>query len=141
MEMNTVKNNAPEKVLYFDGVCNLCSSFVQFVIRHDRKQEFRFASLQSAAGQAVLKSQHLSTEEFHSTLLYDGQRYLLKSDVALTIFKSFGGAWSLLYGFMIVPRFIRDWVYDVVAKNRYRWFGKKDACMIPTPALKSRFLN
>ncbi len=141
METNELRTSPVEKILYFDGVCNLCNAFVQFVIRHDQKKTFRFASLQSAAGQAVLQAQGLSTEQFHSTLLFDGRGYLRKSDVALNIFKDFGGAWPLLYGLKIIPRFIRDGVYDLIAQNRYRWFGKKDACMIPTSELKSRFLK
>ncbi|MFB9861834.1 thiol-disulfide oxidoreductase DCC family protein [Rufibacter immobilis] len=126
--------------ILFDGVCNLCNGFVQFVIRHDAQAYFRFASLQSGVGQEVLSAYGMPTEEFRSFLfIEDGQLYS-RSTAALKVFRRLGGAWGLLYGFMLVPKFLRDPVYDWVSRNRYRWFGQQESCMLPTPALKARFL-
>ncbi|RNI30267.1 thiol-disulfide oxidoreductase DCC family protein [Rufibacter immobilis] len=126
--------------ILFDGVCNLCNGFVQFVIRHDTQAYFRFASLQSGVGQEVLSAYGMPTEEFRSFLfIEDGQLYS-RSTAALKVFRRLGGAWGLLYGFMLVPKFLRDPVYDWVSRNRYRWFGQQESCMLPIPALKARFL-
>ncbi len=127
-------------LLLFDGVCNLCNGVVQFVIRHDAAGRFRFAALQSDAGQALLQQFGLSTTQFDSFVYVKGGQFYTESTAALRVARDMGGAMSLLWGLMIVPRFIRDAVYRFVARNRYRVFGKKDACMIPTPELKSRFL-
>ena len=128
-------------LLLFDGVCNLCNGVVQFVIRHDRVGRFRFAALQSAAGQATLRRFGLPTQEFDSFVyVKDGQCYT-ESTAALHVARDMGGGWQLLYGLMVFPRFVRDAVYRWVARNRYRFFGKRDACMIPTPELKARFLS
>lgn len=124
-------------LVLFDGVCNLCSSSVQLIIKNDRKDYFRFASLQSDLG-AALKLQHNITAD-SIVLVEDGQVYT-QSSAALTIASRLKGAYPLLYGFMILPRFIRDAVYAWIARNRYRWFGKKEACWIPTPELKNKFI-
>ena len=128
-------------VILFDGVCNLCNGSVQFVIRRDKDALFRFASLQSNSGQALLRQYGLPENTFNSFVLIDGGKTYTKSSAALRVAKKMRGGWRLLYGLMIVPKFIRDGIYNLIARNRYRWFGKKDACMIPTPALKSRFLD
>jgi predicted DCC family thiol-disulfide oxidoreductase YuxK len=131
--------DAPNPVLFFDGECNLCNSSVQFVIKRDRKKLFRFAALQSEAGrQALTRYPGRVPDSF--VLLYK-DRFYVKSDAALLVCRLLGGGMSLLYGFMVVPRFIRNAVYDMVSRNRYRWFGKRNECMIPTPELKSRFLS
>ena len=128
-------------VILFDGVCNLCNGSVQYVIRHDRNGLFRFASLQSDAGQHLLQQYNLPSTDFTSfVLVQDGKAYT-KSTAALKVARKLSGPVRLLYGFIIVPPFIRDAVYNFIAKNRYKWFGKKDSCMIPTPGLKNRFLN
>ncbi|MBO0935312.1 thiol-disulfide oxidoreductase DCC family protein [Fibrella sp. HMF5335] len=127
-------------LLLFDGVCNLCNGVVQFVIRHDPAGRFRFAALQSDAGQTLLQQFGLSTTQFDSFVYVRDGRFYTESTAALRVARDMGGAMSLLWGLMIVPRFIRDAVYRLVARNRYRVFGKQDACMIPTPELKSRFL-
>jgi predicted DCC family thiol-disulfide oxidoreductase YuxK len=114
---------------------------VQFVIRHDAAGKFKFAALQSEAGQALLRQFGLSTSQFDSFVYVKDGQFYTESTAALRVARDMGGAMSLLWGLMIFPRFIRDAVYRLVARNRYRVFGKKDACMIPTPELKSRFLD
>ena len=128
-------------ILLFDGVCNLCNGVVQFVIRHDSAGRFRFAALQSDAGQALLRRFGLSTTWFDSFVYVKDGQFYTESTAALWVARDMGGAWSLLWGLMVFPRFIRDAVYRLVARNRYRVFGKQDACMIPTPELKARFLS
>lgn len=127
-------------IILFDGVCNLCNRSVQFVIKRDRKNIFRFASLQGQTGQALLKKFDLPADDLNSFILVEGDRVYKKSTAALRVARSLSGGWSLLYGFMIVPPFIRNTVYSLIAKNRYRWFGKREECMIPSPDLKSKFL-
>ena len=127
-------------VLYFDGVCNLCSAAVQFIIRHDKHQLFLFSALQSEAGQKALEHFPEAREKTGSLILaYDG-KYYSRSSAALHTARLLGGGWSLFYGFIILPRFIRDAMYDFISRNRYQWFGKKDSCMIPTPELAKRFI-
>jgi predicted DCC family thiol-disulfide oxidoreductase YuxK len=128
-------------VILFDGVCNLCNGAVQYVIRHDPDAFFRFASLQGEAGQKLLKQYDLPTNNFTSFVLVQNGKVYLRSTAALTVAKQLKGLSKLLYGFIIVPAFIRNAVYNFIAKHRYKWFGEKDHCMIPTPALQSRFLN
>jgi predicted DCC family thiol-disulfide oxidoreductase YuxK len=128
-------------VILFDGVCNLCDSSVQFVIKHDKDKVFSFASLQSESGQKLLEEYHLPKSEFNSFVLVENGKAYTKSSAALMVAKKLSGPVKLLYGLKIVPVFIRNTVYNLIAKNRYRWFGKKDSCMIPTPSLQSRFLK
>lgn len=130
-----------QKILLFDGVCNLCNGSVQFIITRDVKKEFLFASLQSEKGQELLKKFNLPTQDFDSFVLIKNDKYYTKSTAALLVFSSFGGLWSLLKVLLIFPAFIRNLVYTLVAKNRYRWFGKQESCWLPTPELKSRFLS
>ncbi len=129
------------KVILFDGVCNLCNSSVNFVIRHDKKGVFKFAPLQSDFGEQALKKYGINTKDTDSIILIDNNKYYIKSSAALHIAKHLSGAYPLLFCFMIVPKFIRNWVYDYVAKNRYKWYGKKESCMIPRPELKKKFIN
>jgi predicted DCC family thiol-disulfide oxidoreductase YuxK len=128
-------------VILFDGVCNLCNQSVQFVIRHDPRSNFRFAALQSDFGQSVLREHHLHDEELLSVVLLTGTRVYERSRAALEIARRLNGLWPLMYVFVIVPPFIRDLVYDWIARNRYRWFGRRDECMIPTPELRARFIG
>lgn len=128
-------------VILFDGVCNLCSSSVRFVIKHDPKKQFRFASLQSAFGQKVLQNFGLPANELNSFILLEEGKIYKKSTGALRLTKKLNGLWPMLYAFIIVPPFIRNAVYSFVAKNRYRWFGKKEACWLPTPELRKLFLD
>lgn len=131
--------NKPESVILFDGVCNLCSGAVQFVIKRDPAATFKFASLQSDYGQQQLERFGLDKSSFHSIILIRGDQFFERSDAALEITRGLRRGWPLLYGFKIVPRFIRDGIYNLIGRNRYKLFGKKDACWIPTPELKSRF--
>lgn len=129
------------KIILFDGVCNLCNSSVQFIIKKDKKKQFRFASLQGKFGQEILKKYNLPADNFNSFILLDDEKLYTRSTGALRMLKHLGGGWSLLYGFIIFPAFIRDAVYNWVAQNRYKWFGKKDECWLPTKELKERFLE
>ena len=136
--MNT---ESKHKVILFDGVCNLCNSFVNFVIRNDKKEVFKFAPIQSDFGKIALKKHRINSKDTDSIILIDDDNYYIKSSAALYIAKELSGAYPLLFCFMIVPKFIRNWIYDLVAKNRYKWFGKKVSCMIPTPELKDKFYS
>ena len=128
-------------IIFFDGVCNLCEGSVQFIIRADKKKLFRFASLQGKHGQELLASQNMPTAELHTFILKEDDRIYKKSTAALKVMKHLGGAWSLGYAFMVIPVFIRDAVYDLISRNRYKWFGTKKECWIPDPALQERFLD
>lgn len=128
-------------VILFDGVCNLCNASVQFIIKRDKKQIFRFAALQSQFGQKVVDSFNLSDKKIDSVILLENNSVKIKSDAALRIAKQLGGIYSLLYVFIILPKFFRNSVYDFIARNRYSWFGKNESCMIPTPELKRLFIE
>ncbi|MBD0776439.1 thiol-disulfide oxidoreductase DCC family protein [Maribacter sp. ANRC-HE7] len=131
-----------KKIVLFDGVCNLCNRSIQFIIRHDKKDEFRFATLQGDLGKQLVKERHIDTETVDSIILIEpGVAYYTKSTAALKIGISFGGAWKMLTVLELIPSSLSDIVYDFIARNRYQWYGKKDACMIPTPELKSKFLE
>jgi predicted DCC family thiol-disulfide oxidoreductase YuxK len=127
-------------IILFDGVCNLCDRSVQFILKRDKKGYFQFASLQSEAGQALLQKYNLPTEDFGSFVLIEKGKAYQKSTGALRVCRHLGAAWPLMYGFIIIPPFIRHAVYTLLARNRYRWFGKKEACMMPQPEWKERFL-
>ncbi len=128
-------------VILFDGVCNLCNAAVQYVIRHDPKGLFRFASLQGETGQQLLAKYALKQADFDSFVLIDQNTAFTKSTAAIRAARQLSGIAKILGGFIFVPTFIRDGIYDWIAKNRYRWFGKKETCMIPTPELENRFLK
>lgn len=128
-------------IILFDGICNLCNNAVQFVLKHDKKKLFRFASLQSDFGKSILIKHALPTDNFNSfVLILNGKAYT-KSTAALSVAKMLSGPIKLLYGFIVVPAFIRNGVYNVIARNRYKWFGKKESCMLPSPDVAARFLN
>lgn len=128
------------KVILFDGVCNLCNASVNFIIDHDINDKFKFASLQSEAGQRLLNKFGLNAEEFDSVVLTDDEKYFTESTAVLKIVKGFGGIWKILYVFIVIPKPIRDFIYRIIANNRYKWFGKKDSCRVPTPELRGKFL-
>jgi predicted DCC family thiol-disulfide oxidoreductase YuxK len=132
--------NTTSPIILFDGVCNLCNNSVQFVLKHDKQKQFLFASLQSDAGQLLLKKYNLPETSFNSFVLLQNDEVYLKSTAALMVAKQLSGAIKILYVFIIVPAFIRNAVYNIIATNRYKWFGKRENCMLPTAALKSRFL-
>ena len=128
-------------IIFFDGICNLCNAFVQFVIKRDKRSQFKFASLQSEAAKRMLPEKFFTDEKLSSVLLLEDGKTFSKSTAALRILRRLAGPWKLMYAFIILPPVIRNWVYDVIAKNRYRWFGKRESCMIPAPELKHRFLD
>ncbi|MBY0477516.1 MAG: thiol-disulfide oxidoreductase DCC family protein [Chitinophagaceae bacterium] len=128
-------------IVLFDGVCNLCNSSVQFIIKRDRKHLFRFGSLQGAYGQQVLKQFGLHPSDFNSFILLEDGKLYSKSSGALRMLKHLGGGWKLFYVFILVPAFIRDAVYNFIATNRYKWFGKTESCMLPTAEQRARFLD
>ena len=129
-----------QKIILFDGLCNLCNGAVTYIIKRDKKNIFKFAALQSDIGKELTAKLKIDTAKVDSIILIDGDRHYEKSAAALFISKDLSGAYPLLFGFMIVPKFIRNSVYDYIAKNRYKWFGKKESCMIPTKELESKFL-
>jgi len=127
-------------ILLFDGVCNLCSGVVRFVIRHDPRGRFRFAALQSEPGRRLLVQHGLPADAFDTFVLIEGARCFTRSDAALELAHRLGGAWRGLAWLRFVPRPLRDAAYGVVVRNRYRWFGRSESCMVPTPDLARRFL-
>jgi predicted DCC family thiol-disulfide oxidoreductase YuxK len=130
-----------KKILLFDGVCNLCDASIQFVIKHDEKDIFRFVQLQSDLGQKIMKHIGLSDTKIDSTVLYEpGKAYYYKSDAVFKILKELNGIYRLLLVFSVLPKRLLDYLYDYVAQNRYKWYGKKESCMVPTPELQSKFL-
>ena len=130
-----------KKIILFDGVCNLCDSSVQFVIKHDKKDIFRFVSLQSELGQKIISHIGISGLNIDSTILYEPEKgYYYKAEVAFRILKELNGIYQCLLVFSIFPKSILNNIYDYIAKNRYEWFGKKESCMIPTPKVQSKFL-
>lgn len=132
-----------KQLILFDGVCNLCNSSVLYVIKRDSKDKFLFSPLESNIGKDIIKKFDIDTEKTDSILLYNPEKDKLtyKSTAALLIASRLGLPANILAFFLIVPAFIRNWVYNYIAKNRYKWYGKKESCMIPTPELKSKFLD
>lgn len=130
-----------QHIILFDGICNLCNRSVQFVIRQDKKVQFKFASLQSDAGQSLLLKGNFATKKLDSFVLISEGQYFTQSTAALKVLKLLGGRWAALYVFILVPAFIRNAVYNLISKNRYRWFGKREECMLPSLELKKRFLD
>ena len=131
--------NDDEKIVLFDGVCNYCNAMINLAIRNDRKASLKFATLQSETGKELIDRHHIPPEIDSVIFIEDGKVYTY-SDAALRIARYFRWPAKLLYGLIIVPRFIRQPIYKWIAKNRYKWFGKRDQCMIPTPEVNERFL-
>lgn len=130
-----------KQLILFDGVCNLCDASVQYIIKHDKKDVFRYTALQSEVGQAIIKKFNIDTTKTDSILLYAPETDIsYKSTAALKIASQLGFPRNLMSIFLVVPAFIRNWVYDYIATNRYKWYGKKEECMIPTKELKSKFV-
>jgi len=130
-------------VVLFDGVCNLCNGSVQFVIKRDPHARFRFAALQSAAGAALVTraTGQPIDDSLESMLLVENDHLYDRSTALLRIVRKLRFPWPLFYGFVIVPRAVRDSVYDLIARRRYRWFGRREVCMVPTPELRARFME
>lgn len=138
--MNRI-NSHDQSIILFDGICHLCSGIVFFVIRRDPKRKFKFASLQSAAGRRLLQQYGLPDNEWQTFVLIRGGRRYTKSTAALLAAQRLTSLWPLLYPLILIPKPLRDLVYDWIARNRYRWFGQKAQCMIPTPEVRDRFLE
>jgi predicted DCC family thiol-disulfide oxidoreductase YuxK len=131
-----------KKIILFDGVCNLCNGALTFIIKHDKKDIFRFASLQSEIGKKLVEDRGMNPEDLDSIILIDpGFAYYRKSTAALEISRELSGGYSFLKNFLFIPEGLRDGIYNFVANNRYKWYGKKESCMIPTPELKSKFID
>jgi predicted DCC family thiol-disulfide oxidoreductase YuxK len=135
--MNEDRDHA---VIFFDGVCNLCNHSVQFIIKRDHKDYFRFAALQSDIAKQKLSDFDLKAENLKTIILLEDGKVYLRSTAALRIARHLSGGWPILFGFIIIPAFIRDFVYQLIASNRYRIWGKKESCMVPSPDLKAKFL-
>ncbi|MFT4668417.1 MAG: putative DCC family thiol-disulfide oxidoreductase YuxK [Patescibacteria group bacterium] len=131
----------PHPILLFDGVCNLCNQSVQFVIRKDPAGLIHFAALQSEQGKALLQKHKLSPDSLDTVVLVMNGKAYTRSSAALQVLRLLGLPWSLLSVFLFLPKGFRDFVYNYIAKNRYRWFGREESCMMPSPDLKNRFLN
>ena len=127
-------------ILLFDGICNLCNGAVKFIIKRDPKGKFKFAALQSEIGQTLLKKQGLSGNDFDSVVLVIDEKYYTNSAAALMVLKELDGFWSLTYVLIYLPKSFRDFVYKLIARNRYKIFGKKSTCMVPSNDIKQRFL-
>ncbi|MYL33582.1 DUF393 domain-containing protein [Pontibacillus yanchengensis] len=128
------------KIILFDGECNFCDVSVQFILKRDKQEQFTFASLQGEHGQKLLK-QHGISSSVDSFVLVDDKQIHFQSTAALKVCKELAGAWKLLYVFIVIPKPIRDKVYNFVANNRYKWFGKKNQCALPSPETRKRFLD
>ena len=127
-------------IILFDGVCNLCNGAVNFVIKRDPGNVFKFTPLQEKQGVLLLKKHAIDAQKLDSIVLVENKKVYTKSSAALRIARKLSGLWPLFFVLLIIPSFIRDGVYDFIAKNRYKWFGKKEQCMIPTPGFREKFL-
>lgn len=128
-------------VLLIDGECYLCHTITKFVVNRDIRRRFRFAAIQSKVGQSLLEHRGLPQNDLNTFVMITGQTVFTKSEAALHVLRHLGRLWPLLYGFIVVPAFIRDWVYDQIAGRRHRWFRKKETCLVPTEEMRSRFIE
>ena len=140
MDKTKLKKNEPA-VLLVDGQCLLCNRITHFVARRDKARVFQFAMLQSLVGQQLLVEGNFPLEEIDTFVMVQGERHYTKSDAALRVFRKLDGWWRILYLFIVVPLAWRNWVYDIIARNRYRIFGRADVCLLPTPELMGRFME
>jgi predicted DCC family thiol-disulfide oxidoreductase YuxK len=127
-------------IVLFDGICNFCSSSVLFIIKRDPGGYFRFAALQTESGKSIMKNYNVNPDKIDSIILIENNKVYYRSYVALRIARKLKGGWKIFYAAVIIPPFIRNFFYDFVARNRYRWFGKRDSCFVPDLALKERFI-
>jgi predicted DCC family thiol-disulfide oxidoreductase YuxK len=130
-----------DNLILFDGVCNLCTKSVQFIIRHDRREKFTFLSMQSDLGRKIYHAAGLRPEESQTFVLVTKQRTLIRSEAVIEIATSFGGFWRIFAFFKILPPGLRDGLYSFVARRRYKWFGRRDSCMVPSEEVRKRFLT
>ena len=133
--------NSTYPIVLFDGVCNFCNYWVNFAIKRDRKKKLRFTPLQGETAKSLLPQYNILSTSLSSVIFIDGNKVYTQSSAAIRICKYLDGGWKLFYGLMIIPKIFRDWIYNIIARNRYKWFGKKDVCMIPTPEMRARFLD
>jgi predicted DCC family thiol-disulfide oxidoreductase YuxK len=127
-------------IVLYDGVCNFCNSSVQFIIRHDKTNSLKFASLQSPVGQQLL-AKHSIPKEVDSVIFIEGDKAYIKSEAAFKLLNYFGSSWKMLKVFSVLPVFFRNFFYDLFAKNRYKMFGKQETCMLPSPEIRARFMD
>ena len=137
--MSTSKENT--KVILFDGICNLCNNAIKFIIKNDKKNIFQFATLQGEYGIKIQNKYELDSKEIDSIILVDGDKVFTRSSAALRIAKDLRAPYFIFYIFIVIPAFIRNFIYDLIAKNRYKWFGKTESCMVPSNELKSKFFD
>ena len=135
--MSDLKNKG---LILFDGVCNFCNSSVNFIIKNDKTDHFRFLPLQSERGKKIVAEYNLDPENLQTVILLEQGRIYTRSTAALRIARKLSGGWKLMYGFVIVPSVVRDFFYNIIARNRYKWWGQRGSCMIPTPEVKRKFL-
>lgn len=129
------------RVILFDGVCNFCNYWVNFAIKRDRKKKLKFTTLQGVTAKQLLPQHNINPTSLSSVIFIDKGKAYTQSSAAIQICKYLNGGWKLFYGLMIIPKFMRDFFYNIIARNRYKWYGKKEECMVPTPELRERFLN
>jgi predicted DCC family thiol-disulfide oxidoreductase YuxK len=134
-------DDKPDHIVLFDGVCNLCTRSVQFILRHDKREVFTFASIQSERGQALLLKHHLPLDEIDSFVLISHSSVYIEGDAAHEVARRFGGIWRALVLFYIFPKAVRDGVYRFVASRRFKWFGRRDTCFMPSTKFNRRFLS
>ncbi len=130
-----------KSIILFDGVCNLCNGSVNFIIKRDSKDAFRFATLQSEMGQKLCSKLQIDAQETNTVIVIEGEKFWTRSDAALRVFRKLPGLWPALYGLVVVPNFIRNFVYKKIARNRYRWFGKQGNCMVPDSSIIFKFIS
>lgn len=128
-------------IVFFDGVCNFCNYWVNFAIKRDKEKRLKFASLQGEYAKKILPPLGINQTLVDSVVLVDNGKVYTQSSAAFRICKYLDGGWKLGYGLMVIPKIIRDFFYGFIARNRYRWFGKKESCMVPGPGIKERFLQ
>lgn len=130
-----------KSVILFDGVCNLCNASIDFVLKRDQNDRFLVGALQEEASKKILADFNVNPEYLDSLVLVESDQIFFRSTAALRIARNLPGLWPLLYGLILLPPFLRDGIYDWIGKNRYRWFGKKNTCRLPTPEEKAKFLS
>ncbi len=136
-----MNETGPNTIVFFDGVCNFCNYWVSFAIKRDRKKKLKFTTLQGKTTKELFEQYKINITSLNSVILIDKGKVYTQSSAAIRICKYLNGGWKLFYGLMIIPKFIRDFFYNIIARNRYKWYGKRDECMVPTPELRERFLD
>ena len=128
-------------IIIFDGICNLCNATVLFLINRDKKNIFKFVSMQSDIAKQIFKEYNINFKNLDTIIFIEKNDFYIKSDAIIRIFKKLNYPWKVFYFLKFIPKFIRDRIYDIVANNRYNWFGRRNTCMIPSNETKSKFLE